>query len=271
MKYSATAPAFLRLLDIMAILRSDKGCPWDAEQTPQSLKPYLLEETYEVLEAIDKNDPVAICEELGDLLLQIVFQARIFEERLDFSIQDVIDGISEKLIRRHPHVFAEETCITPEEVSSQWDRIKTREKSGKGQLQSLLGQVPPALPALLRASKLTEKASRAGFDWPEVDGAFAKVYEELREFEEALQSQNQQAMEDELGDMLFAAANLGRFLNIDPEGALRKTIARFISRFSHIEQSLRDSGRHFQDTSLDEMSELWQEAKSLERKNRPGE
>jgi MazG family protein len=271
MKYSDTAPAFLRLLDIMAKLRSDKGCPWDADQTPQSLKPYLLEETYEVLEAIDKNEPAAICEELGDLLLQVVFQARIFEERRDFSIQDVIDSITEKLIRRHPHVFAEETCLTPEEVSSQWDRIKTREKSSKGQPQSILGHVPPALPALLRASKLAQKASRVGFDWPEVDGAFAKVHEELREFEEALQSKNQQAMEDELGDMLFAAANLARFLNIDPEGALRKTIARFIRRFNYIEQSLRDSDRHFHDTSLDEMSELWQEAKSLEGKNRPGE
>ncbi len=271
MDYSATAPAFLRLLDIMAKLRSDEGCPWDAEQTPQSLKPYLLEETYEVLEAIDNNDPAAISEELGDLLLQIVFQARIFEERCAFSMQDVIDGISEKLIRRHPHVFAEEACATPEEVSRQWDRIKTREKSGKDQPQSVLGQVPPALPALLQASKLTEKASRVGFDWPEVDGAFAKVHEELREFEEALKSQNQQAMEDELGDMLFATANLGRFLNIDPEGALRKTIARFIRRFNHIEQSLRNTGQHFQDTSLNEMSALWQEAKNLERKNRPEE
>jgi MazG family protein len=270
MNYSATTPAFIRLLDIMARLRSDKGCPWDAEQTPQSLKPYLLKETYEVLEAIDRNDPAAVCEELGDLLLQIVFQARIFEERLDFSMRDVIDGITEKLIRRHPHVFSEQASITSEEVSSQWDRIKKQEKSAKGQSQSVLGQVPPALPALLRVSKLTDRASRVGFDWPEVDGAFAKVHEELGEFEEALKSRNQQAMEDELGDMLFAAANLGRFLNIDPEGALRKTIARFIRRFNHVEQSLHNSGRHFQDTSLDEMSKLWQEAKSREGKNQPG-
>jgi MazG family protein len=142
MDYSTTAPAFLRLLAIMAKLRSPEGCPWDAEQTPQSLKPYLLEETHEVLEAIDNEEPAAVCEELGDLLLQIVFQARIFEERGDFAMQNVIDGIAEKLIRRHPHVFAEAACLTPEEVSRQWDRIKSGEKVLKGQSDSVLGQVP---------------------------------------------------------------------------------------------------------------------------------
>jgi len=268
MKNDEICRSFLSLLAIMARLRSTDGCPWDAEQTPETLKPYLLEETYEVLEAIDQGETSAIREELGDLLLQIVFQSRIFQERGAFGMKEVVDGIAEKLVRRHPHVFADADCRTPEEVSRQWDKIKSREKSSNGHAESVLGHVPPALPALMRASKLTEKASRVGFDWPEVDGVFAKVHEELAEFETALKMKDQQGMEDELGDLLFAIANLGRFLKIDPEDALRKTIARFISRFNHIEKSLAGQGKQFRNTTLEEMSELWQNAKQLERKNR---
>jgi MazG family protein len=268
MKNDETCKSFLSLLAIMARLRSTDGCPWDAEQTPETLKPYLLEETYEVLEAIDQGETSAIREELGDLLLQIVFQSRIFQERGAFGMKEVVDGIAEKLVRRHPHVFADADCRTSDEVSRQWDNIKRREKAANGHAESVLGHVPPALPALMRASKLTEKASRVGFDWPEVDGVFAKVHEELAEFETALKMKDQQGMEDELGDLLFAIANLGRFLNIDPEDALRKTIARFISRFNHIEKSLAGKGKQFRNTTLEEMSELWQNAKQLERENR---
>lgn len=266
MKMDTIDKSFLHLLDIMARLRSDDGCPWDARQTPVTLQPYLLEETYEVLEAIDEGEPQAIREELGDLLLQIVFQARIFEERGSFDIQEVIDGISAKLIRRHPHVFGKAACQTPEEVSLQWEKIKSEEKESKGHAETVLGQIPPSLPALKRASKLTARASRAGFDWPEVDGVFAKVYEELAEFETALSRRNQQEMEEELGDILFAVANLGRFLNIDPEEALRKTITRFIFRFEHIEKTLENAGRKFQTASLEEMMDLWKKAKNLEKK-----
>jgi MazG family protein len=269
MNNQETGRAFLALLNIMARLRSADGCPWDAEQTPESLKPYLVEETYEVLEAIEKGEPGAVREELGDLLLQVVFQARIFEERGEFGMQEVVEGIAKKLVRRHPHVFANERCQSSEEVSNQWEKIKALEKSANGkEPKSILGHVPPALPALMRASKLTARASRAGFDWPEVDGAFAKVHEELIEFETALKSQDQQGMEDELGDLLFAIANLGRFLKIDPEEALRKTIDRFICRFTHVEKTLTESGRQFQSASLEEMSALWQLAKKSERKKR---
>ncbi|MEZ4599089.1 MAG: nucleoside triphosphate pyrophosphohydrolase [Syntrophotaleaceae bacterium] len=265
MEMDSAGKSFISLLGIMSRLRSPEGCPWDAQQTPESLKPYLLEEAYELLEAIDDGNSDAVREELGDLLLQIVFQARIYEERGEFDIRNVVEGIAEKLVRRHPHVFSDARCRTPEEVTVQWENIKAQEKSSASSAgKSVLGQVPQALPALMRASKLTARASRAGFDWPKVDGVFAKVHEEIAEFEAALQSGDQQSMENELGDMLFAIANLGRFLNIDPEGALRKTIDRFIFRFSHIEKTLGETGRHFQDTSLEEMSELWQSAKKLE-------
>lgn len=260
--------AFGRLLETMAILRSPEGCPWDAEQTPESLKPYLLEETYEVLEAIDQNEPAVICDELGDLLLQVVFQARLFEERQAFDIGDVADAITSKLIRRHPHVFGDRRESSMASLDAQWDRIKVEEKAQRGEPVTVLGGVPRNLPALLRARKLAEKASRVGFDWPEVDGIFTKVHEELREFEEALQRSDQQAMVDELGDLLFTIVNLGRFLNIDAEEALRQTINRFAERFGHIEQTLARRGQTFQQSSLEEMDALWNEAKSLERKKR---
>ena len=263
MQHIKAAAALQRLLAIMARLRAPDGCPWDARQTPESLKPYLLEECYETLEAIDSGHPHKVCEELGDLLLQIVFQSRIYEERGDFTMTEVIDGIADKLERRHPHVFGDSQCLTPEAVTEQWEAIKKQEKNSQQKTETALGSIPPALPALMHARKLTERASRVGFDWPELDGALAKLREEMAELEQALLEDDQQAMENELGDLLFAAANLGRHLNIDAEEALRKTVGRFIFRFTHIESSLQKSGRSLQEASLEEMENLWQEAKAL--------
>jgi len=263
MKQTQAAKALQRLLSIMSRLRGPNGCPWDVEQTPETLKPFLLEECYETLEAIDNGQPEKVCEELGDLLLQIVFHARIYEERGDFSMVDVITGIADKLERRHPHVFADSECITPAAVAEQWEAIKKREKGPQPKTDSALGDLPPGLPALMHAKKLTERASRAGFDWPEVEGALAKVREEMAELEQALKGADQQAIENELGDLLFASANLGRYLKIDAEEALRKTVGRFIFRFSHVESTLEKCGRSLRQASLAEMENLWQEAKAL--------
>lgn len=268
MPTARTLRAFGRLLGIVATLRSPEGCPWDAKQTPESLKPYLLEETYEVLDAIDGGEPSGICDELGDLLLQVVFQARFFEERQAFDMGDVADAIADKLIRRHPHVFAERRQSSIEALDTQWDRIKAKEKERRGESPTVLGGVPRHLPALLRARKLSEKASRVGFDWPAVDGIFAKIEEELEEFKDAFQHADQQAMADELGDLLFAIVNLGRFLNIDAEEALRQTANRFVARFGHIETTLAERGKTLQQSSPEEMDSLWNEAKQRERENR---
>jgi MazG family protein len=263
MHRTEAAKALQRLLNIMTRLREPDGCPWDIEQTPETLKPFLLEECYETLEAIDSGQPEKVCEELGDLLLQIVFQARIYEERGDFSMGEVITGIADKLERRHPHVFGDSECQTAADVSEQWEAIKKREKGPQLRTETTLGSIPPGLPALMHARKLTERASRAGFDWPEAEGALAKVREEMTELEQALKNDDQQAIEDELGDLLFAAANLGRYLKIDAEEALRKTVGRFIFRFSHVEKSLEKCGRSLRQASLVEMENLWQEAKDL--------
>jgi MazG family protein len=257
--------AFGRLLEIVTTLRSPEGCPWDAEQTPASLKPYLLEETYEVLDAIDRDEPAGICDELGDLLLQVVFQARLFEERQAFDMGDVASAIADKLVRRHPHVFAGQRHSDMDALAAQWDRIKAEEKERQGESPSVLSGVPRHLPALLRARKLSEKASRVGFDWPEVEGIFAKIDEELLEFKEALQNADRQAMSDELGDLLFAVVNLGRFLRIDAEEALRQTANRFVTRFGHIETALAERGQTLQQSSPAEMDSLWREAKKRER------
>ena len=268
MPTARTLEAFGRLLEIVATLRSPEGCPWDAEQTPESLKPYLLEEAYEVLEAIDDGEASGICDELGDLLLQVVFQARLFEERRAFDMGNVADAIADKLVRRHPHVFDEHHQSSIEALDTQWDRIKAKEKEGRGESPTVLGGVPRHLPALLRARKLSEKASRVGFDWPAVDGIFAKIEEELEEFKDAFQHADQQAMADELGDLLFAIVNLGRFLNIDAEEALRQTANRFVARFGHIETTLAERGQTLQQSSPEEMDSLWNEAKRRERESR---
>ena len=251
------------LIAIMKRLRGPGGCPWDAEQTHQSLTRYLLEETYEVIEAIESDSPDHLREELGDLLLQPVFHAAIAEEAGTFTINDIIQTLCEKLVRRHPHVFGDMQISDSAAQIENWEQIKKEEK--KADRSSALAGVPPHLPALLKAQKITEKAARVGFDWEHVDQVMAKVMEELHEFEDAMAAGDNQSMEAELGDLLFAIVNLGRFLAINPEEALRKTITRFQVRFQHVEDSLHARGMQMNTTSLAEMDLLWEEAKKLEQ------
>jgi tetrapyrrole methylase family protein/MazG family protein len=254
---------FDRLMEIMRKLRAPGGCPWDAEQSHESLKRYLLEEAYEVIEAIDAGDAGHLKEELGDLLLQPVFHAAIAEESGAFTMNQVLDAINDKLVRRHPHVFGEEVIESSQAQVANWEKIKKGEKGEER--KSALSGIPPALPALMQAQKITEKAARVGFDWEHTDQVFAKVMEELHEFEEAMLSGDQKEMEAELGDLLFAIVNLGRFLSIDPEEALRKTIGRFTKRFGHVEESLHARGMALQSATLEQMDKLWEEAKKLEK------
>lgn len=259
---TANRSTFDDLVSIMRRLRGPGGCPWDAEQTHESLTRYLLEETYEVIEAIDTKSPEHLKEELGDLLLQPVFHAAIAEEAGAFDMADVIQELCDKLVRRHPHVFGDLKISDSEAQVENWERIK---KAEKGQERpSALSGVPPHLPALLKAQKITEKASRVGFDWEHADQVFAKVMEELHEFEEAWDGGDETRMEDELGDLLFAIVNLGRFLSLNPEEALRKTINRFQRRFRYVEEHLQGQGRKMNETPLADMDILWEEAKKLE-------
>ena len=257
-KMAETQENFDNIMQIMKRLRSPGGCPWDAEQTHDSLKRYLLEEAYEVIEAIDNNSDMQLQEELGDLLLQPVFHAAIAEDRGAFTINDVMATLADKLIRRHPHVFGDMQIASSAAQVENWEKIKKEEK--RDQRKSALSGVPPELPALLKAQKITEKASRVGFDWEHTDQVMAKVLEELQEFEEAMTEGSQERMEAELGDLLFAIANLGRFLSLDTEEALRKTIARFQKRFSHVEDKIHERGITLHDASLEEMEKLWIES-----------
>jgi tetrapyrrole methylase family protein/MazG family protein len=258
--------SFEQLVAIMRRLRAPGGCPWDAEQTHESLTRYLLEETYEVIEAIDEKDPRHLKEELGDLLLQPVFHAAIAEESGDFSIDDVVSSLCDKLIRRHPHVFGDLEIKDSDAQVENWGKIKKLEKGDER--PSALSGIPDHLPALLKAHKIGEKASRVGFDWEHADQVFAKVMEELHEFEEAWAGGDPTRMEDELGDLLFAISNLGRFLHLNPEEALRKTIARFQKRFSFVESELLRQGVQMQNATLEEMDLLWEIAKSAERESK---
>lgn len=250
------------LVRIMATLRSGQGCPWDKEQTRESLKPFIVEEAYEVLEAIDNRDPSALKEELGDLLFQIIFQCQVASERGEFSLDDVIAGISEKMISRHPHVFGDADVKTSAEVLLKWDEHKKRE--GK-QRESILEGVPRTLPALLQAQKLQARASKVGFDWERPDDLLGKLDEEIDEFKSAFSGKNIDETEDELGDVLFMLVNIARFIGLNPEEALRKTISKFISRFRYIEMSAKEQGRGLSDMTLAEMDALWDEAKSRKK------
>jgi MazG family protein len=262
---SRSAEAMDRLLDIMKRLRGPGGCPWDREQTLRSLRPYVLEEAYEVLEAVDDGDPDAHREELGDLLLQVVFQAQLREEEGRFGFAEVAEAIASKLVYRHPHVFGNADVKDAEGVLKQWAALKREEKKAKGGGHSVLEGVPREMPALARADRLTEKASRIGFDWPDAAGARAKVAEELAELDGAMAAGDRDALEHELGDALFALANLGRKLGIAPEEALRGALGRFVSRFGHIERELARRGVAHGEASLAEMDALWDEAKAIER------
>jgi tetrapyrrole methylase family protein/MazG family protein len=244
---------FLHLLALMDRLRSEQGCPWDREQTPKSLIPYLLEETYEVIESIEAGDIQALKEELGDLLLHIVFQGRIAQEAGQFTIADSLQTISQKLIRRHPHVFGEQSVTGAAEVRQHWEAAKQREK-GRA---SLLDGVPRTLPSLTRAQRFQEKAASVGFDWQTIAPVWGKVTEELEELRTACDDGEGTAIEEEFGDVLFALVNLGRFLQLSAEDALRKAIGKFERRFHGIEQELARRGRRLEEASLAEMDEIW--------------
>ena len=261
------AEAIERLLAIMERLRGPGGCPWDREQTLASLRPYVLEETYEVLEAIDAGEPREHCEELGDLLLQIVFQAQLTKEAGQFNFTDVAEAISDKLVSRHPHVFGDSDVKDAAGVLKQWAELKRREKAARGGGKSVLEGVPRELPALARADRLTEKASRIGFDWPDARGARAKVDEELAELDDAIAAGDRAHIEHEIGDALFALANLSRKLGLAPEEALRGAVRRFIDRFEHVERRLERAGIAPGQASLEQMDELWNEAKAVLGRN----
>lgn len=247
------------IVEVMEKLRGENGCPWDREQTHQSLKPYLLEETHEVLEAIDDGDMYKMAEELGDLLLQVIFHAQIAKENGAFDINDVVSAITEKMIHRHPHVFGDKVVKNSAEVLENWDKIKATERNGLD--ESILDSIPKGLPALLYAEKLQRKAAKVGFDWTEINAAWSKVYEEIREFEAACTNLSKEKRIEEFGDIIFALVNIARMLNIPAEVALQKTNTKFRRRFQYIEKRVREEGGSLEKMSLEEMDRLWEEAK----------
>ncbi len=253
---------FKKLIEIIARLRGPDGCPWDKKQTHSSLKPYILEETYEVMEAIDENDNEKLAEELGDLLLQIMLHAQIASERDAFDIEAVAGMICDKLIERHPHVFAEKKEITAEEVLQNWEHIKL--KKAKNNDYSVLQGVPAALPALLKAYRVQEKVGRYGFDWDNPEDVIAKIQEELEEFQKTLDIGDEKRKEEEFGDLLFSIVNYGRHLSLQAESALNSTTGKFIKRFQFIESKLKEQGKSLDQSDLVEMENLWREAKKYD-------
>ncbi len=256
------------LLQLMARLRDpERGCPWDLAQTYASIVPHTIEEAYEVADAIERADLPELKAELGDLLFQIVFYSQLATEQGAFGFADVVRGITDKMTRRHPHVFGDASLRSADQLSGQWERIKAEERASKGEAaRGVLDGVPPALPALTRAVKLQQKAARVGFDWGELAPVLAKIVEEIDEIRaEIVVGAPRERLADELGDVLFACANLARHLGLDPEAALRGTNAKFERRFGHIERALAADGRRPQDASLDEMDALWEQAKRAER------
>jgi MazG family protein len=262
-RFEEAGKKFAELVEVMARLRAPGGCPWDRKQTFESIKPYLLEEAYEVMDAIDRQDWRGLEEELGDLLLQPVFFAEMAAERGLFTVADSLDAINQKLVRRHPHIFGDAKADTPEEVLTRWNEIKKQEKAEQGvpPAASVLDSAPKNLPALMEADKVSKKAAGLGFDWPDVSGVLAKIQEEAAELAAAEKGQSPQEVEHELGDLLFTIVNLARYLKVDPEQALRKSTARFRVRFAHVEQRVMESGKEFKETALEQMEDWWQEAK----------
>jgi MazG family protein len=263
---------FARLVEIVATLRSPEGCPWDREQTIDSLKPYVLEETYEVVEAIDRGDHAALREELGDFVFEAVFLAQLESEAGHFTIADSLTAIAEKLIRRHPHVFARQDGETPVssagEVVTRWEQIKAQERGGAAKPKTLLGGVPAALPALLRAYQIGLRAKSVGFDWLRPADVVDKIQEEVDEVRTAVadgSASNSEQVEEEMGDLLFTIANLSRQLGIEPETALRKANDKFTRRFGAMEQAIEQTGRAMRDLDLDELERHWQQAKSAQQ------
>ncbi|MES1152158.1 MAG: nucleoside triphosphate pyrophosphohydrolase [Dongia sp.] len=265
-----------RLIEIMAALRTPvTGCPWDLEQTFATIAPYTIEEAYEVADAIAADDMSELCDELGDLLLQVVYHSRMAEEIGAFAFPDVVEAITRKMVRRHPHVFGDEQARAAGAAKGFWERAKARERSDRAAAsgtpapeEGLLDRIPASLPALIRAVKLQTKAGTVGFDWNDPRAVLAKLREEMDEIEAELDAgatPDRDRLEDEIGDLLFAVANLARHLKVDPDQALRRTNVKFTRRFGHIERSLAATGRKPADASLDEMEALWQEAKGLEK------
>jgi len=251
---------FEDLLEIMRILRSEEGCPWDREQTHETIRMNFLEEAYEAAEAIDCKDPDMLCEELGDVLLQVVFHARMEEENGGFTMNDVADGICKKLILRHPHIFGEVKVKDSAEVLRNWDKIKQKEKGQRSQSDAIEA-VAKSLPALMRAQKIQAKAAKVGFDWPDVSGAMDKTAEEMCELSSAIS--DGEGYEEELGDLLFSCVNIARFLHIDAERALEKSCDKFALRFKKVEEAAEKQGKLLKDMSLSEMDKLWDEVKKL--------
>ena len=252
---------FGELVSIMEHLRSPHGCPWDRAQTMESLRTYLVEEVYEVIEAVESGDSEALKEELGDLLFHIVFISRIAKEEGQFDIWEVIDRISKKMVSRHPHVFGNTKVSSPREVEKNWSDLKDKEKSHR---ESVLDGIPKHLPALLRAYRITERASRVGFDWQRAEEIFNKLSEEIQELKQAISQGHGKKIEDEVGDVLFVLVNMARLTGNNPEEALRKTTQKFIERFHYIEKVLEKSQRSLKEASLEEMDELWEQAKGQE-------
>jgi MazG family protein len=259
---SSAGEKFQKLVETMARLRAPGGCPWDREQNFDSIKPYTLEETYEVLDAIDRRAWGELAEELGDFMLQAVFYAQMASEEKLFEIGDALDAINGKLIRRHPHVFGEQSAETAGDVKRIWGQVKAEEKKGQGREQDgLLAPVPRALPALVEAQQISSRAAGAGFDWENPEQVLEKLHEELAEFAEARRAASHDELENEMGDLLFVLVNLARFVKVDPEQALRRTNAKFRKRFAYIEGKLAERGRKLEDSNIGEMEALWQEAK----------
>src|SRR5437870_10585797 len=256
---------FQRLLDIMKRLREPGGCPWDREQTPTSLKPFLIEEAYEVLEAIESGRSAAVREELGDLMFQVVFHARLAEEQGDFAMTDLLAQLIDKMVRRHPDVCADATVGTPNEALVQWEAIKQQEAEARGQRRSLLDGVPRALPSLLRAQRVQSKAARVNFDWPSARAAWTKVEEEIREAAEALASGDAHRIQEELGDALFSLVNVARLATLDAEEALHGAIEKFRRRFADMEAELVARCTSVSAVAPDELERAWEAAKADER------
>jgi len=286
----ATGDKFERAVSIMARLRAPGGCPWDREQTFDTIKPYTLEETYEVLDAIDKRDWKELPGELGDLLLQVLFYAEMAKEEGKFSIDDVLDRLSEKLVARHPHVFGDVTAETSQEVLRNWEALKAKEKSTQsgGDPKSVLDGISHSMPALMEAYKISSRAANIGFDWPNIEGLFEKLTEETKELRHEVEQwpapgpsphqrgvagssgnkvpeELRQRLEDEVGDLLFVLVNIARYLSLDPESALRQTNRKFTRRFQYMEAEMHRAGRNLADATVEEMESMWQAAKKVEQ------
>jgi tetrapyrrole methylase family protein / MazG family protein len=256
---------FDNLLSIIEKLRSPEGCPWDREQTHESLKPYAIEEAHEVAEAVDGGDPEFIADELGDLLLQVVLHSQIGKEQGTFNIEDVLDCVSSKMIRRHPHVFSDVEVSGTGEVLKNWEAIKKQEKAKKDHT-SILDGIPLSLPALYRAGKMQKKAARVGFDWPDTEGPIDKIREEIEEFSQEIERDDRTAMIEEFGDILFSLVNLSRKMDFDAEDSLRMATAKFERRFREVEKSAKIEGRDMHDCTLEELDVYWDRAKDKEKK-----